>query len=125
MAERALAPRGGAHAPIEAQTISWVREAARTPEGMAAIAEAYRTDINVASVIFSTFHPLLGLSKDAHGKVCANIIDTHVPKAAAKMREGQELSNAVSRYAGVEAAVHRSFYSASVVTRAEATRVEV
>ncbi len=108
-ADSTLGPRGGAWGYIDSKICDWIREQAKTPEGMVAVSEAYKTDKNVASIIYSSPHFLLGLSKDLHGRMLATAVEMHAPKAGARLREGQALADIVGNYESVVTSIHRSF----------------
>ncbi|MBV0910924.1 hypothetical protein [Anianabacter salinae] len=124
LADSVLGPREG-YGYVDSEIRGWIRDQVKTPEGMQAVSTLYKSDKNVASVLYSSPYFLLGISEALHGKMAATAVEKFAPKGAALLTEGAALSKIVGNYESVVSDIHNSFYSAEVVAKAEASRVEV
>lgn len=123
MVEERFAPREGRGA-IESDIRTWMRETAKTPDGMAQIREAVKSNSEIASVVFHSPFQLLGFSENTRRELIRKATGTFVPKAAALAEEGVELAEIAQRYPQVIRSVHASFYNNAVAEQAK-TRVEI
>lgn len=101
-----------------------MREAVKTPEGMAKVSEMAKKDSTIAAIIYHSPQYLTGLSEDNHARMRLQAVERFVPKAYEMINEGVELEGLGKRYEKVTAEVHSSFYAPHLADKG-ATRVEV
>lgn len=123
LAAEAFAPRPG-YGHLDAEIRSWMRDAVKTPEGMAEVSKMAKTDAAIAGIIYHSPHYLLGIAKPIHERLQAEAVLKHVPKAAAMVEQGSTLVELAKKYEGLVADVHRSFYEPALAEKTS-TRVEV
>jgi hypothetical protein len=123
MANEVLAPKAG-YGSHDTELRQWMREAVKSPEGMAQLSALAKKDADVAAVIFHSKQVLTGLSPELHARMRLQAVERFAPAAYAMINEGVELQGLAKRYDKVTAEVASSFYSPHLADKG-ATRVEV
>ena len=123
VADEALAPRAG-FGHLDSEIRGWMRDAVKTPEGMAKVSELAKKDATIAAIIYHSPQFLTGLSEGLHTKMRLQAVERFAPNAYAMLNEGIELQSLSPRYERVVLEVHSSFYSPHLADKG-ATRVEL
>lgn len=123
VADEALAPRAG-YAALDSEIRGWMREAVKTPEGMAKVSELAKKDATIAAIIYHSPQFLTGLSESLHTKMRLQAVERFAPNAYAMLNEGIELQALAPRYERVVSEIHNAFYSPHLADKG-ATRVEL
>lgn len=88
-------------------------------------AAAYKSNLQVASTIYSSPHFLMNISEQLHTPMRLKTVELFAPSGFKLLNEGVELAGKVKNYERVVGDIHGSYYSHDLVEAAEASRVEV
>lgn len=111
-------------ASIQSEIRGWIREQAKTAEGLAKIREAMTENAEVGSIIFHSPHFLLGLADSVRVSMMMDAVETHLPKAHAMLEASAALEKAAAKYPDAISKVRRSFFN-PVLAEQASSRVEV
>lgn len=111
-------------AAIQSELRGWIRETAKTENGIAVIRAATAEDAEVAAVLYHSPKFLLGLADEVRVNLVADGIEKHVPKAGTMMAESHALTNLAVKYGQVAKAVDRAFYNTALAEKIK-LRVEL
>jgi len=111
-------------ASIQSEIRGWVREQAKSPEGLAKIREAMTKTPEVGAILFHSPSFLLGLAENVRVSMMMDAVETHLPNAHAMLEASAALDTAAARYPDAIGLVHRSFFNPILAEQA-ASRVEV
>ncbi|WP_242361886.1 hypothetical protein [Anaeromyxobacter sp. SG17] len=109
---------------IQSEIRGWVREQAKTSEGLAAIREAMKENDDVAATLWHSPRFLLGLAESVHGTLRFEALESRKPQLFADISKSINLGKLAAKYEGAIRKVHTSFYNPEVAAQA-AKRVEV
>lgn len=110
---------------VAGEIAQYIARRTQTPEGMAEVGALYKSRSDVASVIYTRPHFLLGVSEELHRTMVATAVSKFAPEGAALLNEGRSLGEKTKNFEKVVSDAHASFYDGEVVAKAEASRVEV
>lgn len=122
-ADAAFAPKLERSA-LDAEIRGWIREQAKTPEGLPKIRAAMERNSNVAAVVYHSDDFLLNLAPEVHNVMKYEVVARHAPTAYKRMTDSVSLSNLLPNYDKVIGSVRKSFYSAVLASKAK-QRVEI
>jgi hypothetical protein len=111
-------------AAIQSEIRGWIREQAKTPKGITKIREAMKANAEVGAILFHSPHFLLGLADSVRDNMMMDAIETHLPKAHAKLEKGMALCDLSNKYPAAITKVRRAFFNGAIAAQA-ASRVEV
>jgi hypothetical protein len=111
-------------ASIQSEIRGWIREQAKSVEGLAKIREAMKASAEVGAILFHSPHFLLGLADSVRTSMMMDAIEKHLPKAHAMFEAGIALEGAAAKYPAAMATVRRTFFNPALADQAK-TRVEV
>lgn len=117
------APKEG-RSSLESEMRQWMRETAKTPEGMAQIKQAVLSNFDFASIMVHSPAQLLGLSEERRIDFAEDAIKKHTPDIDAAMSEACHLRDLAKRYPQVIRSVKASFYNNAIAEQAK-SRVEL
>ncbi|MCA0996179.1 hypothetical protein [Alloyangia pacifica] len=124
VADRILGPHDN-YGYLQSEIRGWIREQVKTPEGMQRVSDAYKSDLQTASTLYSSPHFLLGMSAQLHTSMRLKAVELFAPTGLDLLSEGIELEAKAKNYEKVVSDVHGAYYNAELVEAAEASRVEV
>jgi hypothetical protein len=111
-------------ASIQSEIRGWIREQAKSPEGLAKIREAMKADAEVGAVLYHSPHFLLNLAPSVRDSMTLDAIEVHLPNAYKMLEGGIALNELAAKYPKAIDKVRRTFFNAALAAQA-ATRVEV
>jgi len=111
-------------ASVQSEIRGWIRENAKSAEGLAKIREAMRTNAEVGAVLYHSPHFLLNLADSVRTGMMMDAIEIHMPKTHAKFEAGIALDEAAEKYPKAISKVRRTFFNLAVAEQAK-SRVEV
>lgn len=122
-ANTAFAPKSERSA-LDAEIRGWIREQAKTPEGLAKIRAAMERNSNVATVIYHSEDFLLNLAAEVHATMKYEVIQRYAPATYRKLTDSVALSSLAPNYDKAIGSVRKSFYSVVLASKAK-QRVEI
>lgn len=122
-ADTAFAPRPE-RGHLDAEIRGWIREQAKTPEGLPKIRAAMERNSNVAAVIYHSDDFLLNLAPEVHSTMRYEAVQRHAPATYQKLTASVALSNLAPNYDKAIGSVRKSFYSVVLASKAK-QRVEI
>ncbi|MFT3689773.1 hypothetical protein [Paenirhodobacter sp.] len=100
-----------------------VRDQVKTPEGIQKASDAYKSNLQVAAIIWSLPHFLLNISEKLRDGMRAKSAELWAPKGYGALNEGNEIAGLVRNYDKVSSDFHLATYNAEVVAEVNASRV--
>ena len=122
-ADAAFAPKLERSA-LDAEIRRWIREQAKTPEGLPKIRAAMERNGNVAAVIYHSEDFLLNLAPEVHNVMKYEVVARYAPAAYKKLTDSVALSSLAPNYEKAINSVRKSFYSTVLALKAK-QRVEI
>lgn len=122
--DRVLGPRDQ-YGYLQSEIRGWIRDQVKTPEGMQRVSDAYKSNLQTASAIYSSPHFLIDVSETLHTTMRLKAVELFAPKGFKLLNEGIDLAGKVKNYETVVSRIHQSYYSGELVAAAKASHVEV
>lgn len=111
-------------AVVHSEVRGWIREVARTPEGLEKIKNALEESDDLAAVLWHSPRFLLGLPEETYQKLRLDALEVRRPELFAALKTSGNLDELSKRYDTAVRKVEASFYGHAIALRA-GKRVEV
>lgn len=111
-------------AAIQSEVRAWIREKAKTPEGLVAIRKAIETEPVVAEGLWHSPTVLLDLPATVHSNLRLEGLEKYRPDLFAKLSQSADLATLAEKFAKVARKVPGAFYSPELV-KVNPRRVDV
>lgn len=112
--------RGSLHSEIR----GWIREQAKSPEGLIAVKRAMQDNDDVAAVLWHSPSFLVGLAPRVHEEIRFDALRSRKPELYAGLSNSLGLSKLATKYGETTRRIAPSFYSPNVAEQAS-KRVEI
>lgn len=118
-----LGPRSESGA-LHSEIRSWVREQAKTPEGLLQVKQAMADNDDVAAVLWHSPSFLVGLAPNVHEGLRLEALQSRKPELYANLSNSVGLAKLAGKYEAAIRKVASSFYTPSLAEQAS-KRVEI
>lgn len=113
-----------ARGQLDSEIRNWIREQAKSPEGMANIKKQAMSNSDVAAVVWHSPDFLLNITPSVSGELRFEVLAKHYPNTYADLSNGVMLGELPKKYANAVRDVRRFFYNPALAEKI-ALRVEV